>query len=667
MHPQIFKNAVFVNNAEEHFRVVTCSDTSVFCEPEGHSGSPLAFTISDFVNELKEEKLARVSDLPANIENLDAYQQKHFERRAPYLHSLLWLVGEGHQPTSDETYKLLKKKVEVDYGTCRHPGKSTIGKWWKAFKDAGNDIKKALPRPPSVPKRLDKASNDVVEHFATETWLKANSPNIARGYEAYKLFAQEAYMKQSNDIKIASESTFRRRIKVNKEIDRVAKAGNHNQYQKAIRTLLRKIKTSRPLERVELDRASFNLSLLDDDTLQPTGCVSIYAAIDCFTRLPIGLTVEFGTAEDTRGVAKLIKSIFIPNKEYVNAYGKPEKLIADNGPGFSSSTTHQLTEDLKIEYIRTPTGQPWKKPFVESFFNTLRKEFFEGLVSKDQNGQIHIGVLGYLGKRTDTDSLKPEIENVKKAAQITISEFMLALNDYLHTFVTSPHSQLNGLAPITVWNNAESTHPSINIGYENVKHHFRTEETVRTLNERGNISLDYQTYSSTELKAVYNDLRLVGDKKSPDVIVKRDLDDAREITVIYRLPGDSCYRPIIVPHQDIGDSDTAISFEELNRARVETKRRSPDIAHFTRRPQKTARRTSTLKTGDLKEAFGKYGDVQSVIEANNKREPLKSKTKAPETKASSAVKSKSYNLKGQQLELDEYYDDTEWNEPESDD
>lgn len=651
----ICKGDVFVNELNKHYRVAHCSDSSIFCEPAGHSDAPLAFTVNEFEHEIKEDSLSRVFEISTDTEKLDSYRQKHFAKREPYLLSLASLANDGHSPTSTVTYQLLRNKVEKDFGTCWHPGKSTIAKWWKAYRDAGDNIKKSLPLTPAMPKRFDIASNEIVEHFATENWLDSNTPNVVRGYEAYKLYVRDLQVDSNSKVMVASESTFRRRLMENNELERIFKSGNHNEYKKAQRTLMRKIKTTRALERVELDRVHLSLALLDDETKQPIdGNVSIYAAIDCFTRIPVGLTVEFGKPEDTRGVLKLIKQIFVPTEETLNTCGKPEKLVVDNGSGFRADKTLHVMSNIGIEYIKTPTGQPWKKPFVESFFNTLRKEFVEGQPYKCSEGKLKIGIPGYIGKRTYVNSPPPEIETVKKAAQITVSEFMTALSDYLQVFVKSGHTSLNNMSPIELWHETQSKAPIEPIHYDDIQQHFRTEEEERTLNDRGTITQDYQTYFSLELKEIYKEINLVGDRGKPiKVTIKYDPDDAREITVIYKLPGETSNNALIVPHQELEGAEKPVSFEELNKNKAPILRRTPNMASFIIRKQTPRPYTSTKKTDDLVKSYTKHGSAEGLVKHKNKSKPLKTKntvkadkkdTKPKKTKNKKQVNSGQYEL-----------------------
>ncbi len=43
-----------------------------------------------------------------------------------------------------------------------------------------------------------------------------------------------------------------------------------------------------------------------------------------------------------------------------------------------SQSIANIEQRMGIELIKAPSNEPWKKPFVESFNNTLRRMFFEG-------------------------------------------------------------------------------------------------------------------------------------------------------------------------------------------------------------------------------------------------------------------------------------------------
>jgi len=640
MYERFHQGEKFVNAQDQVFSIAHLSNSSVFFESEEFGAAPFAVTVNEFKEQLQKEVLASAFELSNEIDKLDACQQKHLEKRKPYLTILKKLYAEGAHPTSVKTYETLCSKAQELTHSCKHPGKSTINKWWKAYKQASFCIEKSLPKQPRVPKRLSKESEMIVNTYVHDTWLAFFSNNIARAYKLYEFEMKEKAI-NGKCADIASESTFRRRLLELNHYDEVTAAGNYNDIKKANRTMLKKINTSRALERVEMDRATFNISLLDDETLKPTGNLSIFAAIDCNNRIPIGLTLEFGEAESSRGTLNLIKQIFIPASKDLNFSGIPEKLIGDNGSGFIAEKTNSVLEKLKTEYIRTPTGQAWKKPFVESFFNTLRKEFFEGLAFTDKEGNKQLGIPGYLGKRTDKRNTRPAIENIAKAAQITVSEFQQALHDYLVLFINSAHSQLNGLSPAEKWKETQSEQPIVPVNYDDIAHYFRVNEERRILESRGTITLNHQKYASRELKSVYNELALVKDSKTtPYVTVKYDPDDARFISVIYQIPGKGSAHTIEVPHRDCSESELPISFDELNKSRVAVTRRALFVANFTPHKQKIKPRSTGKKVADLNSEFSNGLNAKDIIEKNNITKPLKTQVSAVQKTKMSDKKNK---------------------------
>jgi len=645
----------YITSNDKVYTIAHLSSTSVFFEGETPSDTPLALPLTEFKAKIQKQELQYQLELSTDVDTLTKYQERHFSKRAPYLTTLKDLADSGMRPTSKDTYLNVCARVQQENHICKHPGFSTLCKWWCAFKNADYRINKSLPKTPIQPKRLNDNSEKKMKKYIATTLINSAERNIAKGFEQYKIAIEKM---GDSSIHIVSESTFRRRLSQLKKYEKLQGEGNHNKMKRNQRTYLSSIEINRVLERVEMDRAHFNFAVIDDETGKPIGPVSIYVAIDCYSRYPVGITLEYNQAEDSRGAVNLVKQLFIPVSDKLNAYGQPETLIGDNGPGFHSRKMDAIIENLKVEYIRAPSGQPWKKPFVESFFNTLRLEFFDGTGYTNNKEELCLGLPGYLGKRTYKGNQYLTEESTLKAARIKASDFERILKEWLIHYVTSTHSRLDGMTPQEKWDESVQRDCTAQPKYDDIAHHFRAMEKQGTIQQRGYINFNYQVFSSRNLKAVY-DAIAVGkdDKDNPDVVIKYDLDDARHITVNYIEPKSNTAMALIVPNKKYGSLDKPISFEAININSKNNRRPLFETSFTPIKPK--GKQTKKGKQGISGKNFHQANSTKEYVDNLNKKVELTAKQKTDKN-LEQPIENNG-NSKSEQIGLDfDCYSDSDW-------
>lgn len=459
------------------------------------------------------------------------FQKKESKKRKPYMVELALLVKQGCSPTTDKTINKLKNIVHDKYhiGTSKH-GNSSIARWWKDYSAADYILEQSISPIKKQPKRLSLASENFLNSYFTDVWVKGSIENTTAGYNKYKK-ALENSESQNESIELISEATFRRRVKGLNAFNVILNSGNYSEVKKALRTLCKKIKTTRVLERVEMDRMALNMALIDEDG-QPTGNVSIYIAIDCYSRYPLSVTFELGVAEDTEGVIRSFKRIFTKTSDALNAHGIPVKVIVDNGSGYKSDHFKQVVKRVGADLIKAPSNEGWRKPFVESFIKTLREELFKGGDYEVSKGIFRSGLPGYNTKRTSNSTKPPSDKTIKKSAALTIEEFASILHDYLVLYVTEPHSGLNNKTPQQVWNESIAKIPLIPVNEKLLNAACHYAEVSPKLGSRGTVRVDKQDFFDGRLKQCYLDAKNIDNEQNMHVTVKYDPDDGRWVTVI---------------------------------------------------------------------------------------------------------------------------------------
>ncbi|MFY0670160.1 MAG: transposase family protein [Alteromonas stellipolaris] len=622
---------VYYDQERRAFSLAYYDDLQALLKPQSHSPGDLGLLLT---KDALDEEVSSGAFTPQysaqhDIQEPSHYQKKMIDKRRPFITELQKLVNKGMKPTTRETLDELKQVVHDKHhiGINKY-GHSTISKWWKAYKEADFILENSVIERKSQPKRVDEPSELFLNTFVTNHWVKSGVENVAASYRFYEKAVLET-RKRNEAIALLSLSTFTRRVSVLNEFEFILNSNNYSAIKKSLRTLCKKIVTSRVLERVEMDRMSLNLALIDENGA-PTGNVSIYVAIDCYSRYPVSVTFELGMSEDTEGTVRSFKRIFEKTSNKLSAHGVPAKIVVDNGSGYKSDALKQIAQRLGTELIKAPSNEPWRKPFVESFIGTLRKEFFEGSPFEGPNGEVIIGVPGYKGKRKSKTTKPPSDETIKKSARLEIKEFGDLLHDYLVDYVNQPHSGLHGKTPQQVWNESIEKQPTIPVNNEQlfIACHYR--EAHPKLMERGTVQVNKQVFADIRLKQCYLDAKTLNPNQDMSVVVKFDPDDARWVTVIARFD-DSDKQKIIqkVENRALSEDELndPISFDELNKETDGLPSRR-DIA--TRKIKKlikpkTRRQRSGKETASAKQNASKGLSVEGRINESNKRyaRPLK--------------------------------------------
>ena len=373
-------NRQFVNEHGNIESIIFADPDSVVMSGDMAKTKKRLLSREKFRNQLRNQKLFTRHVTLASHTKLEPYQIERRDERLKIIEVLKKLVDEGYRPTTLATYTLLKERVQKlypEYGGDNFRRKSTICKWWKTWQDKScdNDALCGVKRHRS--NNLSASTEAHLEHYVATTFSGSQSNIIKNHYNAYVTDAIE--MAKSNPSLVpASERTFYRRISGMATLDQLLK--NKDLPPKIRNRLLltcqQKIRTFAPLQRVEADRMVTTMVLRDDKTGETVGPVSLYFAIDAYTRAILGIIMSYG-AEKAEDVLNLIRHCVLPDPNSP-CKGIPRVLICDNGSGFNNELMIKLSQRMGTQLTFAASDSPQKKPFIESFNDKVRKEFFEG-------------------------------------------------------------------------------------------------------------------------------------------------------------------------------------------------------------------------------------------------------------------------------------------------
>ena len=296
--------------------------------------------------------------------------------------------------------------------------------------------------------------------------------------------------------KVPSKASIYRRLKA-LEAELIINKTLSKQSEKLLRYKLgRQFIGEDPLDRIEMDAIYINLGI-NNESCAYLGTLVVMVAIDTCTRCIVGYSVSVGkkVSESADLAIECLKSI-VARKDniYWPCHGVPIKLITDATTAAIGNAYKRMALGLGVMPIITVSGSPWKKPFIESFFRTLRREFLAELP-------------GYLGSKTRVNNAHLEQgETAELHAVMTLQEFDEELQKFItETYHKSGHGGLNQRSPIDVWHKKVSENALLICEPRSpfTPDKFRgCVSTNHTLYKNGSIKLKNEQYASSELKGL---------------------------------------------------------------------------------------------------------------------------------------------------------------------
>lgn len=512
--------------------LMSMSEHNIVLETE-ETRAILSHKPAEFSQLVREQRYAPVIE-PQPKPILTDYQEANMTRRLWYVKAVKYLVNhKGLSATAKHSYSAIIERVEKLHPRSmekKHPSSSSISQWYKTWIEAQqDDYVLAGPRCEGR-KILNPASEVVINQYLHKIMPKSVSQQTRGHYRAYKLFAEEEARKNPQ-VQVVSASTFSRRVNELNSIGAKLKSDVYSDTWKndMLSTLEKSIRVNYALERVEVDRVEVNMAVLDDETKEPIGKIGIYVAIDCYTRYPLAVVVDFGMAENTRSVLNLLRNMFLSDNN-LTATGKPDTIVMDNGPGFHNATIQKTCKSLKMNVLYTPVQDGSKKPFVESFFRGLRAQCFEGMLVQTSTGDESVGLNSYHVKPSNKNHV-PSDKSIQERACLTRSDFLKILSRFMFEYVHTRHKKTNQ-TPHDRWCKSLDVRPAIPVDYQQIKHHFHQfqDKEHQVLQQGGDVTLLTQQFASAASKQLHS-LLCLHKPGGVDVRVMYDPFDASSVSI----------------------------------------------------------------------------------------------------------------------------------------
>ena len=511
----------------------------------------IQYTVKEMFKLFKEGRLQflRPTENTISTDNkkyrLTEANKKEITIRTNYCRALHSESTPGAIATRIRVIREVKKRLHYAKG----PSHQTLHRWYKRWCDDDFDMPLQAVGSRKEHIRTSDEANALLDKMIKTFYLNKKY-SVAKTHKEY----QKEYKKQNLQENCISLSTVARRIKALNRIDVIYKREGPSAAREASRITLKGYELTRPLERVELDAAHFNLPLLNDEGYY-VGCMTMYFAICATTRVILGYAVVVGKkGENSNSVAhSIINSTLVKADPNYPWGGIADEYVCDGGSAYLSDLIFELVEQqLNSSLTVSPVRMGWGKPFVESFVRTIRRKLF-------------LQCDGYLGKY---ESGKYQESTLIKSAKLTVDQAVEKVAEFIRDeYHHEEHSGLNKKTPAQAWsdfyeNDNEYLAPTFAQDLGDFSRFKGLLVKNRKLNGVKGVFYCYQWYNSQELSDMYHALHR-NTQQTQDILVDINVNtlDARDIDVINLQTGE------ILTVEHARGLNCAVSFAELNASR----------------------------------------------------------------------------------------------------
>jgi hypothetical protein len=423
--------------------VIAANDEYAVLDYENFDQAPESITFTQLEAEFgKVLHLVRpeksVQSLPKTLTLL---QRVEVDRRLKYVRMSKQLSKGGKGVGGVNVRKSAIKLVKKTLNDKNPPHPSVLARWSKKENEhslgVAQDFVHILRKPhQSKFEHLKPLALKVFD----EIFLKGSLPE----YQAtFDIFVGQVKSKYGEDCDYPCYATFINWMKDICPYEASKKRNGKISTRELMRNAIDQIRTSRPLERIEVDGLRLAIGLIDDEG-KYIGMVTLIIVIDCHTRCILGYCLHPGKGEPAstyihayrHALCPKLKDSYNPNCENDwPMYGVWENTVVDGGTGPTSlsATSFMNTAGIPIDVVQTAAG--WKKPYIERFNGTVRSTFAKLLPS-------------YCGH----DITRVQDRTLREKASMTPEMFRAAFEKWLlDEYHVSPHSGLDNKTPYQSW------------------------------------------------------------------------------------------------------------------------------------------------------------------------------------------------------------------------
>lgn len=454
------KNTTFEWNGNT-FRVREITpDDQVLLEQAGVGSLSLVATktlLKEYADGRARPEQPAAGSLPEPTRPLDALDprvREEAKRRLCYLRA----ACSGGEPTFSAGYMTPRIAAAArELNDASPPSVATIHRWLRRYQAARGDVRALIPRTDRRGSKQPRQADRLLELLAeaVEEAYKASPRATTRAIHSRltsKVDAANHQLLRVEPLTLPSLRTTYRLMQRADVYDIVALREGKQAADRRLRVVKGGVRTTRILERVEIDHTPLDLFLIDERTWLPIGRPTLTMAIDHFSRMPYGYYLSFGDPS-AASVVGVLRHGMLPKTMCVQAlpelliqgdwpvFGLPESLVVDNGREFHGGDLEAVVQDLgpRLEYC--PKRTPRFKGVIERYFKTFN-HFFAHELPGTSMARLH--------ERGDYDPAKHAV--------LTFAEFKQIFEKWLIDVYSATVHRGIGTTPRERWREGQAAH-----------------------------------------------------------------------------------------------------------------------------------------------------------------------------------------------------------------
>ena len=388
------------------------------------------------------------------LDSLPTHVRTEANRRLRYLKAI---AADG-PPVFTKTYLgPIVQRAALEMGDESPPSVTSLFRWYSRYRTMREDARALIPRTDRRGPRgaqqqgrvLQLLSDAVAEAFGMSPL--ATGTNI-HSRLATKVNAENQRLLTEDKLVLPSLRTTQRLLRRVEAYDMVVLQQGKGAADRRFRTVKAGPRTSRILERIEIDHTPLDLFIIDDRTWLPLGRPTLTMAIESHSRMPFGYHLSFGdpSAAAVMGalrhgiLPKTIATTARPGLDVTHdwpVHGLFLTLVVDNGLEFLGLDLEGVAFDLGFTIQFCPARQPRFKGCVERYLKTINYYFAHQLPGTSF-ARFH--------QRGDYD---PENQAI-----LTLSEFTQIFEKWLVDVYAETIHRGIGTTPRHRWNQGLAAH-----------------------------------------------------------------------------------------------------------------------------------------------------------------------------------------------------------------
>jgi putative transposase len=351
------------------------------------SKGDLTFSTLECASDLTDRKLA--NKLNRDLSTYSPEIIAHAQQRLHYLKAI-----EQAQPISMTPSMVcpLIATVAKHIGDPHPPSFSTVYRNYRNWIATAKDIRAAIPNHLARGNRTKRWPQEVSATIDTSIQNIYMTPERRRmsdvHAEVHRQLARENQFRATADkLPIPSQRSICREIGRQSTYELVKARYGKRRAELDFRVAMAGPRTSRPLQRVEIDHTPADLIVVDERTMMPLGRPTITSALDAHTRCVLGFYAGF-EPPSVLAVMRCLKNAILP-KSYVpqefpaiknpwDCYGTPELVVVDNAMEFHSTHFERACLQLGCDIQYSKVSIPWYKARIERWQGTLNHDSLHG-------------------------------------------------------------------------------------------------------------------------------------------------------------------------------------------------------------------------------------------------------------------------------------------------